>query len=340
MRANAAALAAALAAAAAATATATAASATAIATSFMARFFRIFSPLSALALIALLFACSGDRQRRKPTVEDTRAAAGAESFSLAHRELMELVQLQKNIEFDGKTKKAKKAEIESRLLELDRLWENYMLENGGDLTSLLIYGKFLRAYKDAKHSYEIFLKADKIDPNIAVVKQQLALYEAENKDYAAAYEHILRACELEPKTAVYRYQLGNLIFYGGSAIAQKKFIAKDTLEAQMLEAFKSAASLDKSNAEFLMRHAQAYYEVSKPDWAAAMAAWKAVFDNSKEPQVRENALLNMAQIAMETSDFKEAEKFLSQVGLPDFNAQKAQIERRLKELKGDSAKQR
>lgn len=306
----------------------------------MRRFFRAFPLFAALAIIALACACSGDRQRRKPTMEDARAAASAESFSLAHRELMELVELQRKIEFDVKVKKAGKAEIESKLLELNRRWENYMLENGDDLTSLLIYGKFLRRYNDRQQSYKIFLRADKIDPNIAVVKQQLALYEAENKDYPAAYEHILRACELEPETAVYHYQLGNLIFYGGSAIAQKKLISKEALEAQMLKAFKSAANLEKSNEEFLMRHAQSYYEVSKPDWKAAMAAWRAVFDNSKDPQVRENALLNMAQVAMETSDFDEAEKFLGRVTLPDFNAQKAQIERRLKESRGDSAKQK
>lgn len=310
--------------------------ATAIATSFMRRFFRTFPLFAALAIIAFLCACSGDKQRRKPTMEDARAAASAESFSLAHRELMELVELQREIEFDVKVKKAGKAEIESRLLELNRRWENYMLENGDDLTSLLIFGKFLRTYKNSQESYKIFLKADKIDPNIAVVKQQLAAYEAENKDYPAAYEHILRACELEPKTAVYHYQLGNLIFYGGGSIAQKKFITKEVLEAQMLEAFKRAADLDKSNGEFLLRHAQAYYEVSKPDWKAAMAAWKAVFDNSKEPQVRENALLNMAQVAMETSDFNEAEKFLGRVKLPDFNAQKAQIQRRLEEMRKTS----
>ncbi len=306
-----------------------------------AKFQKLFLAISAIALLAALPACNLDSAREKPSpkniAKSERANNNSNSFTLAQRELLAILQLQKNFELDCKAKKLGESEKQGRLSEIEKRWAAYMLENNSDTTSLILFGKFLKSNKNDADARLVFERADKLDPNIAVVKQQLATFEAERKNFASAYDYILKACELEPQTAVYHYQLGDLIYFGGTIIAQKRLISKEYLERQMLEAFKKAANLDKANDKFLTRYAQTFYDVSNPNWAEAMAAWREVLKNSKDPLARENALLNMAQVAIETSDFNSAEEFLKQVSLPDFNAQKAHIERRLKKLREKSA---
>lgn len=291
--------------------------------------------LFCIALSAMLSACAiFEADHQKPEVIESKIKANnrqaankseSNSFTLAQKELTEIVKIQNELALDIQTKKLRDSEIQGRLSALEKRWSSYMLENQNDITSLLIFGKFLRANEEAENAYLIFQKADKINPNLAVVKQQLATFEAETKNYASAYEHILKACELEPKTAVYQYQLGELIYFAGSKIAQAKLLAKESLEKQMLEAFKRAASLDKSNEIFLTRYAQCYYDIANHDWQNALAAWDDVIKYAKTPQARENALLNKAQIAIEIADFSGAKKFLNSVTLSEFDAHKAQM---------------
>lgn len=308
----------------------------------MARSFHsLISIITALVLSAALLACQSELERVKPNFEKPRArtsaAKNSDSFTLAQRELLEILELQKNFELDCKVKKMSETEKQGRLSEIERRWAAYMLENNSDTTSLILFGKFLKSNKNLADARLVFERADKLNPNIAVVKQQLANFEMESKNFASAYDYILKACELEPQTALYHYQLGDLIYFSGTIIAKKRLISKEYLERQMLEAFRKAASLNKANDKFLTRYAQTFYDISNPNWTEAMEAWREVLKNSKDPLARENALLNMTQVAMEISDFKSAEKFLKQVSLPDFNAQKAHIERRLRKLQEKSA---
>ena len=47
----------------------------------------------------------------------------------------------------------------------------------------------------------------------------------------------------------------------------------DALEREMLKAFRTAAELDQENFDFQMRVGEAYYDLSSPDWKAALLHW-------------------------------------------------------------------
>ena len=48
-----------------------------------------------------------------------------------------------------------------------------LLDNPDDINALLLFGKFLRKTGLHENAISIFLKADQINPNIAVIKQEL-----------------------------------------------------------------------------------------------------------------------------------------------------------------------
>jgi tetratricopeptide (TPR) repeat protein len=122
-------------------------------------------------------------------------------------------------------------------------------------------------------AFNHFLKADEIDPNIAVVKQQIGTYMAEGGKPKAALPFYLRAVELEPKTAIYHFALGQLLHEFRTTYIKEGIFTRDALEREMLKAFKQAVALEPNAFDLEMRLGEAYYDLSSPDWKSALLHW-------------------------------------------------------------------
>jgi cytochrome c-type biogenesis protein CcmH/NrfG len=55
-------------------------------------------------------------------------------------------------------------------------YESYLSDNPKDVHALILFGKFLRKVGQQEHAVDFFIQADKINPKLAVVKQQHANY--------------------------------------------------------------------------------------------------------------------------------------------------------------------
>ena len=73
------------------------------------------------------------------------------------------------------------------------------------------YGLMLNRIGEREPSYAMFIKADKLDPSIAVVKNQLGNYMAEEGKFAEAYGFFLQALQLNPKEPLYHSQVANVL---------------------------------------------------------------------------------------------------------------------------------
>ena len=85
--------------------------------------------------------------------------------------------------------------------KIDALWAEYLAEFPDDVDALVLNGKFLRATGDDELSYKQFSHADALSPNLPVVKQQLANYEAEHGLAKHAYDNIRAAVSLAPENS-------------------------------------------------------------------------------------------------------------------------------------------
>lgn len=85
------------------------------------------------------------------------------------------------------------SDLISEKKRVDSLWNEYFAGESRDAESYAIYGKYLRATSNPTIAYAAFLKADALDPSMASVKHQLAVYEAENGQFAKAYRHFSEA---------------------------------------------------------------------------------------------------------------------------------------------------
>ena len=102
--------------------------------------------------------------------------------------------------------KLNEKEMTRRAKDIIGAYEDYLSSNPDDINALILYGKFLRKVGQGDYAIEFFIRADDLNPKIAVVKQQIANYLTDSKP-VEAFPYIILTVELEPQRSVYHYDL-------------------------------------------------------------------------------------------------------------------------------------
>lgn len=216
-------------------------------------------------------------------------------------------------------------DLDRRINELVQSYRSYLADKPKDVSAYVLYGKLLRRLGEYEQAFVAFLKADELDPEIAVVKQQIGNHLAEDGKSKAALTFYLNAINLEPETAVYHFTLGQLLHDFRSEFIEDGVFTREALEREMLKAFRQAAELDPDNFDFQMRLGEAYYDLSSPDWRAALVHWRRLRSESTTSVQAEIIDLHQARVLGELGRFDEADKLASGVKNPALQKSKQQI---------------
>lgn len=188
------------------------------------------------------------------------------------------------------------AEAQRVATSLSEAWERILAANPEATEAWILYGKFLRRIGAVDLANKAFVRANELDPSIAVVKQQIGNYLAETGKFELALAYFMAATELEPEEAVYHYQTGELI-----ALFREEFIASGTLDEKaidslMLDAFATAARLRPEERSLQLRYAEAWFDVADPEWPRALELWKALHSSATNPAQEEAARIRLAEV--------------------------------------------
>ncbi|HBR94858.1 MAG TPA: hypothetical protein DEA90_11910 [Opitutae bacterium] len=216
-------------------------------------------------------------------------------------------------------------DLNRRINDLVQSYRSYLIEQPEDVSAYILYGKLLRRVQEYEQAFKAFLKADELDPEIAVVKQQIGNHLAEEGKGKAALTFYLRAVELAPETAVYHYTLGQLIDDFREEFIQEKIFTQDALEREMLKAFRKAAQMEPDNFDYQLRLGEAYYQLSSPDWRTALLHWKQVRKQTSTRLQGEILDLHSARVLGKLGRTQEANKLLEQVLNPALQKSKQQV---------------
>ncbi len=198
-------------------------------------------------------------------------------------------------------------DFERRILDLASRYDELIHDNPNHLDLLILYGKFLRRVYQNDKANVMFAHADRIDDNVAVVKQQLGNYLAEQGQYAEALAYYLRAAELEPAEAIYHFGIGELLATFRDEFAKEIVFTNEVLDRQILVAFKRAAELDPKNKDICFRLGEAYYDLHNPLWSEALAYWEGVAAKAGlTPFERDVVRLHRARVLCELGRRREA----------------------------------
>ncbi len=235
---------------------------------------------------------------------------------------------------DPAVKGLPQAEKERRLNEIAKRYERFLVQNPRDLEAVILYGKFLRLVDSRDNADSVFRRADALDPNVAVVKNQLGLYAAEEGKFAAAFSLLERAVELAPEIAEYRYHLGEFLATYKPYLIEKKIIARIAADEKMQDAFRRAAELKPDEAGYKWRYAESFFDCSEKDWTAALAAWDALAGTAGTRAEREVLGLYRARVLIELERFAEAQKLIESSTLPKLQKTRERLNDALKEKTG------
>ena len=251
----------------------------------------------------------------------------AEGQTMAERSLRRIVEKQKEL-FAEAEKKADKLDGEAFRTQVQSLVHDYelLLRNSPDFAAgYAAYGYLLGKVDMRKEAAAMLLKANQLDPDIPLVKNQLGNYLAEEGKPLQAAPYFLAAIKLEPNEPLYHYQLGTLLTEARDDFLKSGEWTRAALDQATHNAFKRAAELAPDRFEFAYRFAESFYDLETPDWEAALKAWGALEERATTPIERQTMRLHAANICLKLGKREHAKALLDTVDEPQLQGQKQRL---------------
>lgn len=251
----------------------------------------------------------------------------AEAENLAERNLRRIIDRQKEVFADAAKQgdNLDASSLKRRLQEISHDYEVLLRDNPRYAAGYAAYGLLLSKVDMRKEAAAMLLKANELDPDIAIVKNQIGNLLAEDGKPLQAAPYFIAAIKLEPNEPVYHYQLGTLLVEARDEFLKNGRWTRATLDAAVLEAFRKASELAPDRFEFAYRHAESYYDLEKPDWGAALKLWSALEEKAPTDIERQTMRLHAANILIKTDRAGLARILLETVTEPGLQGQKDRL---------------
>ncbi len=254
-----------------------------------------------------------------------RAAEPAEADehpgeTLSEKTLKEIVARQKDLFAKAEKDKASgqfdEAAFRGEAQALASSYDVFIQKNPTFAPALVAYGVFLGKVGMAKAAVAMLLQANKLDPNIALVKNQLAVHLAEDGKPLDALPYVTAALQLEPKEPLYHIQLGQLLLEARDDFIKSGQFTAAALDKTMLEAFQHAAELAPNDLSLAYQHAKAFYAVDPPRWPEALDAWTQLEERPVTNTMRQLVRLQKANVLLKLDRRDDARAALALVTDP------------------------
>ncbi len=277
-------------------------------------------PLHVLALLAAL-SVAGARAETAP------AAPQPAQETMAEHRLKDIVVRQKVLFADAaeQGKELDGAQFKSQVDQMVREYESLLHDNPEFAAGYASYGYMLWKVGVRKKAVEILLKANQLDPNIPLVKNELGNYLAEEGKPVEALNYFLSAIDLEPGEPLYHYQLGTLLYEARDTFLRTGEWSRAALDHSMHEAFRKASELAPDRFEFTYRYGESFYDMEEPDWPAALRVWESLEAKAQSEVERETMRLHQANVLLSMGKRDRALKVLDTVKDPACAVQKQKL---------------
>ena len=253
--------------------------------------------------------------------------AAEESESLAKRTLRQIEERQRTLLEDA-AKQGDKLEEESfrvQLQEVSHSYERYLQDNPNSAEAYAAYGYLLRKVDMRKQAAAMLLKANQLNGDMPLVKNQIGNLLAEDGRPLDALPYFMAAIKLVPKQPLYHYQLGTLLHEARDDFIKSGEWTRAALDQAMHGAFKTAGELAPDRFEFGYRYAESFYDLEAPQWDEALKVWAALEEKAGTPIERQTLRLHAANILIKQGQKDRAKVLLDTVIEPELQGQKQKL---------------
>src|SRR5688572_6136036 len=247
----------------------------------------------------------------------------APTVNMAERSLKKIVERQKEV-FAVAVSQGDKLDEGSFRQQIQSITHDYELllrNNPSFAAGYAAYGYLLTKVDMRKEAAGMLLKANQLDPDIALVKNQLGSMLAEDGKPLQAAPYFIAAVKLEPNEPLYHYQLGTLLVEAREDFLKSGEWTREAIDNAMHYGFKRASELAPERFEFAYRYAESFYDVEKPDWEAALKAWSALEEKAATPIERQTMRLHAANVNLKMGRRDHAKALLETVDEPKLQGQ-------------------
>jgi tetratricopeptide (TPR) repeat protein len=294
---------------------------------FPLRFPGILGVLAGVILAGLLTA---------PGAGAAEEAAVAES--LAKRELRTAVEKEKLIwdHLEGRADdimEQRRAQAEFQAVA--DTYEKIIRDNPEFAEAWAAYGLLLSRLGERENAMRSFMRANKLDPNIPMVKNQIGNFLTEDGEYNEALGYYLMAIELDENQPLYHYQLGSLLAAYRDFFIDDGTFDRATIDAKMQAAFLRAAELAPEEWGYVYRYAESFYDLAEPKWEQALAEWRKLEKRAAEGMETQVVLLHEARVLAELGRTDEASAILGSINEPALQQSKKTVIEQLEQTQRD-----
>jgi tetratricopeptide (TPR) repeat protein len=260
-----------------------------------------------------------------------RADAPPAAETMAEQRLREIAEHQKAVlaEAAAERDRPDDPDLKARVDQVIHEYESLLRDNPDFAAGYASYGYMLWKVGARKEAVAILMKANQMDPDIPLVKNELGNYLAEEGKPMEALNYFLAAIKLEPGEPLYHYQLGTLLYEARDDFLKSGEWTRDSLDHSMHQAFGEAARLAPDRIEFVYRYAESFYDMKDPDWQEALRTWEGLDAHAQSDVERQTMRLHEANVLLNMGREGDARKVLDTVTDPKLDAQKQKLVARL-----------
>lgn len=251
-------------------------------------------------------------------------ASYATAETLAEKNLKDLVARQKNIFARAEAEKdhIDEAWLRGELQSVINSYDVIIQKNPDFAAAYVAYGLLLGQVGMTREAVGILLKANKLDAEIPLVKNELARFLAEDGKVADAVPWLMAAIALAPQEPLYHYHLGKLLAEGRDDLIATGQFTRASLDQAMLAAFARGAELAPDNFAYAYRHVEAYYDLETASWDEALKEWSALELRAKPGIEQQTIRLHAANVLIKLGRSDHARAMLITVTEPVLQKQK------------------
>ena len=203
--------------------------------------------------------------------------------------------------------------LRAQLQQICNDYDVLLRQNPRFAPAYVAYGLLLGKIDNRKESIGMLLKANALDKELPVVKNQLGNYLAEEGKPIEAMNYFLAAIQLDPKEPLYHYQLGTLITEARDDFLKTGQWTRAQLDKTMQEAFLQATLNAPDDWRYAYRYGLSFYDLEAPEWETALQFWKD-FEKKLKPGVEQQTChLHQAKVLVAQHHLDEARATLETV---------------------------
>jgi tetratricopeptide (TPR) repeat protein len=243
------------------------------------------------------------------------------------RELLDraaLAQLPEEVE-------ALRPRLQSLVFDYERFLREHPKMPEGFVSYSMLLGNPLLDERDRAKA--LLLKANAMNANLPVVKNQLGKYLAEDGKPLDAINYFLAAIELSPEEPLYHFQLGQLLGAARDDFLKSGEWTVTQVDEAMMTAFAEAVRLEPASIPYAYRQAEAYYDLQSPPWDEAMSKWEVLAGRVESEVEQQMMRLHQINILLYQGRLEAADVLLESNVAEPLQSQKLRLVDRLGRLR-------